>query len=318
MKIKYLFLLCFVLACSKEPQDTTFSAENNTPVLSADKKTIVFPAKSQGLKQFSLVAVGKKGQFISVIAPSRVIASLFFQKGKDTKVVFENSELNEIYYNYAQSVENRRNHERNYDRLKDMAKQQAATVKELRDGEKDLLNSRYAEIEFQNKIRAQGFAPEFLKNFKEDTIILVSDVPEIQLSHVEQGESVDVYFNSYPQDKFQGKVHHIGEVIDPASRTLKIVTAMGNTNGKLRPGMFAKIEFGDFNSDALSIPLAALFTVDGKNYVFVSQNETTFSLREVTPSFYGDQVVGIHSGLKEGELVVSEGVLLLKRITFGH
>lgn len=314
---KLIFLLLIITACSKETPDNTYSVENNRPELSADKKTIVFPEKAQGLKQFTRVAVGKKGEFISVIAPSRVIAAIFPRKGQDPKVVFENSELNEIYYNYAQATQNRKNYERNYERLQEMHKQQAATVKELRDGERDLLNSRYSEIEFQNKVRAQGFDPKFLSS-KSDTVILVSDIPEIQINHVEMEENVDVYFNSYPQDKFSGKVIHIGEVIDPVSRTLKIVTSLPNLNGKFRPGMYAKIEFGDFNSQAMSLPLTSLFTVDGKNFVFVAVNDHSFALREVTPSFYGDQTVGIYSGLKEGEMVVSEGVLLLKRIIFGH
>lgn len=314
---KIIFLLFIITACSKEAPDTTYSVENNRPELSADRKTIIFPVKAQGLKQFTRVPVGKKGEFISVIAPSRVIAAIFPRKGKDSKVVFENSELNEIYYNFAQATQNRKNYERNYERLQEMAKQQAATVKELRDGERDLLNSRYSEIEFQNKVRAQGFDPKFLTS-KTDTVILVSDIPEIQINHVEMEENVDVYFNSYPQDKFSGKVIHIGEVIDPVSRTLKIVTSLPNLNGKFRPGMYAKIEFGDFNSQAMSLPLTSLFTVDGKNFVFVAVNDHSFALREVTPSFYGDQTVGIYSGLKEGEMVVSEGVLLLKRIIFGH
>lgn len=314
---KIIFLLFIITACSKEAPDTTYSVENNRPELSADRKTIIFPQKSVGLKQFVRVPVGKKGEFISVIAPSRVIAAIFPRKGQDPKVVFENSELNEIYYNFAQATQNRKNYERNYERLQEMAKQQAATVKELRDGERDLLNSRYSEIEFQNKVRAQGFDPKFLTS-KTDTVILVSDIPEIQINHVEMEENVDVYFNSYPQDKFSGKVIHIGEVIDPVSRTLKIVTSLPNLNGKFRPGMYAKIEFGDFNSQAMSLPLTSLFTVDGKNFVFVAVNDHSFALREVTPSFYGDQTVGIYSGLKEGEMVVSEGVLLLKRIIFGH
>jgi len=82
--------------------------------------------------------------------------------------------------------------------------------------------------------------------------------------------------------------------------------------------MFAKIEFGDFNHNIVSAPTSSVFTVDGKNYVFVSSTENTFTLQEVSLSAYGAENVGILSGLKEGDKVVSQGVLLLKRIIFGH
>lgn len=319
MKPTILLTLIFLaVGCSEHKADPVYAVENNRPTLGADKKTITFPTESQGLKQFSSQTVGTKGQFVSVIAPSHVIASIFLKNGTFAKTIFENSQLNEHYYNYAQAVENRKNQERNFMRLQEMAKQQAATVKELKDGEKDLLNSKYSELETENKIKAQGFDPSLLKTFKVDTVLLVSDVPEIQLGHVEMGESVDVYFNSYPQNKFVGKVVSIGEVIDPVSRTLKIVTALANPEGKLRAGMFAKIEFGDFNSNVMSIPISSVFTVDGKNYVFLSKGPGVFYLQEVTLSAYGAEEVGVLSGLSEGDLVVKQGVLLLKRIIFGH
>ena len=313
-----LTILTLFIACSEKKPDTVFSVENNRPELASDKRTITFPQQSQGLKQFSMQPVGMKGQFVSVIAPSHVIASIFLKNGTFSKTIFENSQLNEHYYNYAQAVENRKNQERNFVRLQEMTKQQAATVKELKDGEKDLLNSKYAELETENKIKALGFDPALIKTFKSDTVLLVSDVPEIQLGHVEMGESVDVYFNSYPQTKFVGKVVSIGEVIDPISRTLKIVTALPNLDGKLRAGMFAKIEFGDFNSNVMSVPITSVFTVDGKTYVFLNKGPGVFFLQEVTLSAYGAEEVGVLSGLSEGDIVVKQGVLLLKRIIFGH
>lgn len=311
-----LVLLVFISCNQKTPNP--FAEENHAAALQADKKTIVFPEKSLGLEKIKVEAIGTKGQFVSVIAPSHVIASASKEKNGEVRLVLESPAVNELYYNFAQARETRKNHEKNYQRLKDMTAQQAATLKDLRDGERDLQNSKYAENEAENKIRAIGLFPGLIKEIQENTVLLVSDVPENLLSHVEEDEDVDVIFNSFPNDKFIGKVRRIGDVIDSLSRTLKITVSLPNPQGRFKAGMFAKVEFGDFTDNLLSVPIKALFTSQGKSFVFVAANERTFSLREVSVAVYGETAVGINGGLEPQEKIVTEGVLLLKSIQSGN
>lgn len=318
MKSLSLALLLFFVSCSDHSSNPVHSVENNAPLVSADKKTITFPPKSLGLSQFKFQEVSAKGEFVSVIAPAHVIASLTSEKQNMKKVILESAALNELYYSYAQAVENRKNLEKNFVRLKDMALQQAATVKDLREGERDLLNSKYNEMEFENKLKSTGIFPEVFKDLAPGVIVLVSDVPESQLSSVDKGEDVDVFFNSYALEKFQGKVKALGEVIDPVSRTIKIIVTVTNKDNKLKPGMYAKIEFGDFNHHVMSIPTTSVFTMDGKSFVFVSKDPVTFVLREVVISAYGEGFAGVSSGLTVHEKIVTEGTLLLKRLIFQH
>ena len=50
---------------------------------------------------------------------------------------------------------------------------------------------------------------------------------------------------AYPGEKFAGKVGHIGDVVDPATRTVKIRCVVPNKDHRLKPEMFAKVEVGD-------------------------------------------------------------------------
>lgn len=67
-------------------------------------------------------------------------------------------------------------------------------------------------------------------------------VPERYLASVHRGQSVKASVDPYPGQVFQGKVTVVGGVIDPATRSLLVETEFPNRDGKLKPGMFARVE----------------------------------------------------------------------------
>ena len=69
-------------------------------------------------------------------------------------------------------------------------------------------------------------------------------VPEKELSRVRNGQNVKATVDAYPGDVFQGKVAVVGGVVDPATRSFTVETEFPNRDGKLRPGMFARVEIG--------------------------------------------------------------------------
>jgi len=46
----------------------------------------------------------------------------------------------------------------------------------------------------------------------------------------------------YPGEVFSGKVTQIGGVVDPTTRTVLVETALPNADGRLSPGLFARVE----------------------------------------------------------------------------
>lgn len=67
-------------------------------------------------------------------------------------------------------------------------------------------------------------------------------VPERYLAAVRKGLTVKAMVDPYPNQTFEGKVAVVGGVIDSATRSFLVETEFPNRDGKLRPGLFARVE----------------------------------------------------------------------------
>jgi len=67
-------------------------------------------------------------------------------------------------------------------------------------------------------------------------------VPEKYLATVHRGQDVKASVDPYPGEVFEGKVTVVGGVIDPSTRSFTVETEFANRDGKLQPGLFARVE----------------------------------------------------------------------------
>lgn len=67
-------------------------------------------------------------------------------------------------------------------------------------------------------------------------------VPERYLGRINRGDRVTATVDPYPNEKFEGTVKTIGGVIDPKTRTMFAEAEFANRDGRLRPGLFARVE----------------------------------------------------------------------------
>lgn len=67
-------------------------------------------------------------------------------------------------------------------------------------------------------------------------------LPERYLARVKRGQTVRATVDPYPGQTFTGKVTVIGGVIDSANRTVAVETEFSNADGRLSPGLFARVE----------------------------------------------------------------------------
>jgi RND family efflux transporter MFP subunit len=74
-------------------------------------------------------------------------------------------------------------------------------------------------------------------------------LPERYLSEVRKGQTVSATVAPYPRETFTGKVTLVGGVVDPATRSFNVETEFANRDGRLTPGLFARVE--------LSVPSGA-------------------------------------------------------------
>jgi membrane fusion protein, heavy metal efflux system len=143
---------------------------------------------------------------------------------------------------------------------------------------------------------------------------VLADVYERDLHLVKIGQKAEVTTAAYPELCLIANVIHIGDVVDPVSRTVKVRFLVSDSKLGLKPEMFASVSIVlDESTRVITVPEKAVFTESGQNFVYVSTNDNEFSRKQVEITTDGSGQLRIVSGLKSGEKVVSEGALLLSQ-----
>ncbi len=142
---------------------------------------------------------------------------------------------------------------------------------------------------------------------------IVAEVYERDLSRVAKGTTVSVTVEAYPDEMFAGTIVYVGDVVDPATRTIKVRCNVTNPNLKLKPEMFARVrlKIGPGNP-VLVLPREAVLEVGGQEFVFVQAADGRYVRRPVVTGVASGETVQIRQGLEPGERVVVKGALLLK------
>jgi membrane fusion protein, heavy metal efflux system len=138
-----------------------------------------------------------------------------------------------------------------------------------------------------------------------------ANVFEKDLPRVRVGQGVKLTVTAFPGTTFSGKVIFVNSVVDPDSRTVKVRTEVPNSDGRLKPDMFANVEIiTDVNSTAISVPQAAVLDDGGKKVVFVADGNA-YKERQVQVGIQNGDRVEIVDGLNGGDRVVVKGNYLL-------
>ncbi len=150
------------------------------------------------------------------------------------------------------------------------------------------------------------------------TVWVVANVSEKDISYMQHAaavpnQPVEVHVAAYPDENFQGIVSYVGDVLDPATRTMQVRLTLENPTGRLKPEMFATIRVSsEPASDVLVVPETALQNDQSRSFVFVQQEPGVFEARTVKFGDKNGTFVEVFEGVREGEVVVKEGAFILK------
>jgi membrane fusion protein, multidrug efflux system len=146
-------------------------------------------------------------------------------------------------------------------------------------------------------------------------------VPQQQSSLVTVGRTLQLTSDDVPGVEFKGRVNAIDSVVNEATRNIQVQATLANPGGKLRPGMFVQVALGlGASRSVITLPASAINYAPYGDSVFVVadlKDPKGKSYRGVRQQFVkiegsrGDQV-GVVSGLKPGDEVVSAGVFKLR------
>lgn len=138
-----------------------------------------------------------------------------------------------------------------------------------------------------------------------DRLQVVADVYEHDLSGIRVGAIASMTVEAYPGIEFPAKIAVIGDVVDPATRTIKIRATVSNTDRRLKPEMFARlIVAGHTMRPKIVIPKQAVLERSGKQWIVVQLETGGFEERAVTIDSVTDNQVTIREGVTTGEHIV--------------
>jgi cobalt-zinc-cadmium efflux system membrane fusion protein len=146
-----------------------------------------------------------------------------------------------------------------------------------------------------------------------DMLQVLADLYERDLALVREGQFAVVNVEAYPGVDFPATVAAVGDVVDPATRTIKVRAWVNNDSHKLKPEMFARLrlEVGE-GAQFIAVPREAVLEVDGKQFVYLVEDHDRYVKREVKVSNISPDQVRIVEGLTRGQRIVTKGAVLIK------
>jgi membrane fusion protein (multidrug efflux system) len=141
-----------------------------------------------------------------------------------------------------------------------------------------------------------------------DEIRVYFSAPERFLSQLSRGAEVAVSTTAYPGYEVKGKIIAIEPMLDPGTRSARVVARVSNPGRKFRPGMSANIAAVlSTRTGAITIPNEAVFASGTQSFVFVVKPDSTVARTAITLGTRLADVVEVVQGLTPGSNVVRAG-----------
>jgi membrane fusion protein (multidrug efflux system) len=146
-----------------------------------------------------------------------------------------------------------------------------------------------------------------------DPIKIEFSIPERYATQVKAGSPI-FFSNESATEEVQGTVYAFEPQIDLATRTLKLRAQSPNKSGKFLPGMFVKIRFVlEVTESALMVPAESVIPELSGYKVFIVGADDKAEERLIEIGTRTESQVQVISGLNEGDLVLTTGVMQVRK-----
>ncbi len=142
-------------------------------------------------------------------------------------------------------------------------------------------------------------------------VIVEAQLPESQAARIGRGRRLVARVPGVPDGVFEGTVESIGQMVDPAKRTVPVRARVTNTRSLLRHEMGVEVQIASGErKQAVTVAVTALVDEEGLKVVYVKEGER-YERRVVTVGAISYDRAEILSGVETGEDVVSKGAYQL-------
>lgn len=95
-------------------------------------------------------------------------------------------------------------------------------------------------------------------------------VLEGQIAFLTPGRSARVHFAAFPGESFIGRIETINPMVDQSTRSARVVVSVPNPEGKLLPGMYARVSLDARRfADRVLVPRSSILERDRRKMLFV-------------------------------------------------
>ncbi|WP_079435789.1 efflux RND transporter periplasmic adaptor subunit [Zoogloea sp. LCSB751] len=173
-----------------------------------------------------------------------------------------------------------------------------------------------AEVTVGNLVSANG-GPALTTLVSSSRIYAAFDVDEqtflksVNPARDAKGTALPVHLGLADQDghPFEGRIHSVDNRLDTTSGTIRVRAIFDNADGRLIPGLYARIRLGAGTPrEAVLIDDRAIGTDQDKRFVLVVDSANKTAYREVRLGNLHDGLRIVEDGLKPGERIVVNGL----------
>ncbi|WP_277986416.1 efflux RND transporter periplasmic adaptor subunit [Rhodocyclus gracilis] len=143
------------------------------------------------------------------------------------------------------------------------------------------------------------------------TVFITASAQEKDIAQLHVGQAASVLFDAFPGEPLAASVRYVGEMLDPATRTVKARMLVDNRDARLRPGMFATATLRTRAHSAVVIPLTAVVQSGFYSRAFVEVAPGEFEARVLELGAQLNRMIEVISGIAAGERVVIKNAGLL-------
>ncbi|MBP7088056.1 MAG: efflux RND transporter periplasmic adaptor subunit [Candidatus Omnitrophica bacterium] len=189
---------------------------------------------------------------------------------------------------------------------------------EVIDRQKALLDSA------RLKLRLLGFNEEKIKELEktkkpDESLIyptgkkvwIHADIYEQDLSIIKPTQKVDAKIKGYEEEIFTGEIYTIEEVLNPQTRSAKARVIIADPKNLLKHEVYAELIVEIDLGKRLAAPKTSIIDTGTRKVAYLDLGQGRYQLVQVKTGIEAQDYVEILEGLKENDLVVTDGNFFL-------
>lgn len=156
-------------------------------------------------------------------------------------------------------------------------------------------------IEIGTKVTPQ--TPVF-RISKLDPVYMIARVIESALGKIRIGDVTQARVDAYPDESFQGRIAELSPTVDRLSRMATIKIQINNSQGRLKPGMFATAQLTLGKHTGVVVPLEAVIRTGTQKYVYRIVDEKAQLVSIETGAIVVDKIEAMSRVAPDDQIVI--------------